>query len=69
VPTRVVYALVTPITLVIAVGGMPAPTHAPPEVGFDEVLLKPTPTTALIAAILAAIRRGRSDSSREPAAA
>src|SRR5258705_7262744 len=39
------------------------------EVGFDEVLLKPTPTTALIGAILAAIRRRRSDSSREPAAA
>ena len=39
------------------------------EVGFDEVLLKPTPTTALIGAILAAIRRGRSDSSRETAAA
>ena len=39
------------------------------DIGFDEVLLKPTPTTALIGAILAAIRRGRSDSNQETAAA
>lgn len=39
------------------------------DIGFDEVLLKPTPTTVLIGAILAAIGRGRSDSSRETAAA
>ena len=38
-------------------------------IGFDEVLLKPTSTTALIGAILVAIRRGRSDSSRKTAAA
>ncbi len=36
-PTRVVYAFDTPITWVTAVGGMPAPTHAPPAVGLDDV--------------------------------
>src|SRR5947208_58355 len=36
-PTRVVYALMTPITWEIRVGGMPDPTHAPPAVGLDEV--------------------------------
>src|SRR5438067_3458030 len=36
-PTRVVYALITPITREIRVGGMPDPTHAPPAVGFEDV--------------------------------
>ena len=36
-PTRVVYALMMPSVDVIFVGPMPAPTHAPPDVGFDEV--------------------------------
>src|SRR6516165_153614 len=36
-PTRVVYALTMPITLVIRVGPRPAPTQAPPAVGDDEV--------------------------------
>src|ERR1700757_1213470 len=36
-PTRVVYAFTMPITLLIRVGPTPAPTHAPPAVGFDEV--------------------------------
>src|SRR4051812_12689266 len=36
-PTRVVYALITPMTWEIRVGGMPEPTHAPPAVGLDEV--------------------------------
>src|SRR2546430_10563400 len=36
-PTRVVYALITPITWVMRVGGMPDPTQAPPAVGFDDV--------------------------------
>lgn len=39
------------------------------EIGFDEVVFKPAPTTALIGAILAAIRRCRSDSKREATAA
>ena len=36
-PTRVVYALTTPNTEVIAVGGMPNPVQAPPLIGFEEV--------------------------------
>ncbi len=36
-PTRVVYALVTPITREMRPGGMPVPTHAPAVVGLDEV--------------------------------
>ena len=36
-PTRVVYALTMPMTLVIRVGPIPAPTQAPPAVGFEEV--------------------------------
>src|SRR5487761_1199736 len=36
-PTRVVYALSTPMTLVILVGPMLDPAHAPPAVGEDEV--------------------------------
>src|SRR5436190_23630111 len=36
-PTRVVYALITPITCEMRVGGTPEPTHAPPDVGLDEV--------------------------------
>src|SRR6266536_2432971 len=36
-PTRVVYALITPMTWLIRVGGMPAPTQAPPAVGLDDV--------------------------------
>src|SRR5215468_5422309 len=36
-PTRVVYALMMPMTCVIFVGGTPDPTHAPPAVGLDEV--------------------------------
>src|SRR5208283_4688439 len=36
-PTRVQYALVTPITMLIAVGGTPVPVTAPPEVALDEV--------------------------------
>src|SRR5579859_970646 len=36
-PTRVVYALMTPITWEIRVGGMPEPTQAPPAVGLEEV--------------------------------
>src|SRR5215470_1253081 len=35
--TRVVYALTIPITLLIRVGPMPDPTHAPPAVGLEEV--------------------------------
>jgi hypothetical protein len=33
----VVYALRIPSTVVILVGPMPEPTHAPPAVGFDDV--------------------------------
>jgi len=33
----VVYAFATPITLSINVGPTPAPMHAPPDIGFDEV--------------------------------
>ena len=36
-PTRVVYALRMPSTVVIRVGPMPEPTAAPPAVGFDDV--------------------------------
>ena len=36
-PTRVVYALRMPITLVIRVGPMPAPAQAPPDVGELDV--------------------------------
>src|SRR6202044_250599 len=36
-PTRVVYALRIPSTVVIRVGPMPEPTAAPPAVGFDDV--------------------------------
>src|ERR671917_1436250 len=36
-PTLVVYALVTPITRSSALGGMSAPTHAPPAYGLEEV--------------------------------
>src|SRR5689334_16084103 len=36
-PTRVVYALITPMTWLIRVGGTPEPTHAPPAVGFELV--------------------------------
>ena len=36
-PTRVVYALATPTTRSIIVGGMPEPVHMPPEVVLDEV--------------------------------
>src|SRR5690606_31177851 len=36
-PTRVVYALATPITRSIAVGGTPVPTQAPAAVGLEEV--------------------------------
>src|SRR5690606_41684689 len=36
-PTRAAYALVTPITWVIRVGGMPVPTQAPAAVGLEEV--------------------------------
>jgi DNA-binding response OmpR family regulator len=39
------------------------------EIGFDEVLFKPAPTTVLIGAILAAVRRCRSDSKRATTAA
>src|SRR3954467_6713029 len=36
-PTLVVSALVTPITSFSRVGGIPAPTHAPPAEGLEEV--------------------------------
>ena len=36
-PTRVQYALVTPITESIEVGGTPVPVAAPPDVALDEV--------------------------------
>src|SRR5436190_10353554 len=36
-PTRVLYALMTPMTWVIRVGGTPVPTQAPPAVGLDDV--------------------------------
>src|SRR5262245_5599803 len=36
-PTRVVYALITAITRLIRVGGIPLPVHAPPADAFDEV--------------------------------
>src|SRR5918993_4847332 len=36
-PTRVVYALITPITRSIRVGPTPAPVHTPPAIGFEEV--------------------------------
>src|ERR1700716_2195873 len=36
-PTRVVYALRMPNTVVMRVGPIPEPTHAPPAVGFDDV--------------------------------
>ena len=36
-PTRVVYALVTPTTSSIRVGPIPAPVQAPPAVVFEEV--------------------------------
>src|ERR1700732_4854487 len=36
-PTRVVYAFSIPITLVIRVGPMLEPTHAPPAVGDEDV--------------------------------
>ncbi len=36
-PTRVVYALAIPTTLVIRVGPIPAPAHAPPAVGEEDV--------------------------------
>ena len=36
-PTLVVYAFATPITLSINVGPTPAPIHAPPDIGFDDV--------------------------------
>jgi DNA-binding response OmpR family regulator len=39
------------------------------EIGFDEVVFKPASTTALIGAVLAAIRRYRSASKREATAA
>jgi DNA-binding response OmpR family regulator len=39
------------------------------EIGFDEVVFKPASTTALVGAILAAIRRCRSDSKRVTTAA
>src|SRR2546425_3641650 len=35
-PTRVVYALITPITWEMRVGGIPEPTQAPPAGGVDE---------------------------------
>ena len=37
VPTRVLYALNTPVIWVICLGLIPMPTDAPPIVGFDEV--------------------------------
>src|SRR5215469_18734012 len=36
-PTRVQYALVTPITVPMALGGTPVPVTAPPEVALEEV--------------------------------
>ncbi len=36
-PTRVVYAFRMPMIFVSRFGGMPAPAHAPPEVGEDDV--------------------------------
>src|SRR4051812_40320800 len=36
-PTRVVYALTTPTTAEMRIGGMPEPVQAPPAVGFDDV--------------------------------
>src|SRR5215471_18304863 len=36
-PTRVIYALATPITPVIFVGGTPVPMHTPPAVALDDV--------------------------------
>ena len=36
-PTRVVYALTTPITFPIIFGGMPRPVHTPPMVVEEEV--------------------------------
>ena len=36
-PTRVVYALVTPTTPVSLVGATPSPVATPPDVAFDEV--------------------------------
>src|SRR5438874_4125229 len=36
-PTRVVYALATPITPSMDRGGPPRPVHTPPVVAFDEV--------------------------------
>ena len=36
-PTLVVYALATPITRSIKVGPTPAPIHAPPDIGLEDV--------------------------------
>src|SRR5262245_31089837 len=36
-PTLVVYALITPITVPIALGGIPSPVHTPPIVVAEEV--------------------------------
>src|SRR5258708_19442781 len=36
-PTRVVYALVTPATALIGVGPTPRPVQAPPQIEFDDV--------------------------------
>src|SRR5205814_10126302 len=36
-PTRVQYALVTPMTRSVAVGATPVPMTAPPEVALDDV--------------------------------
>src|SRR5918997_681124 len=36
-PTLVVYALVTPMTCSMLLGGTPEPTTAPPTVGLEEV--------------------------------
>ena len=36
-PTRVTYALATPTTRSMWRGPMPAPVHAPPATGFDDV--------------------------------
>src|SRR4029079_14240736 len=36
-PTRVLYALITPHTSSMSLGPTPAPTHAAPATGLDEV--------------------------------
>src|SRR6267143_5794694 len=36
-PTRVVYAFVTPATALIRVGPTPRPVQAPPEIAFEDV--------------------------------